>query len=160
MQVIFKQLMKESSGRQRGTLMQLRNLIKATAIPKYPKQNFKATEDFLLRRICCCSQGCHEKQWRDRYSSRSFRAHCWWVCLIAECTNWKWWIGCCTNILVGDNDTVFIAGGFSRCHKRGVGDKLMMLWKFMLIVFDAGNRYNYRKKRLFCCFSAITFFAT
>ena len=28
------------------------------------------------------------------------------------------------------------------------GDRLMMLWKFMLIVFDAGNRYNYRKEAI------------
>ena len=44
----FKQLMKESSGRQRGTLMQLRNVIKATAIPKDPKQNFKRPRTFCL----------------------------------------------------------------------------------------------------------------
>ena len=29
--------------------MQLKNLIKATAVPKDPKQNVKATEDFLSK---------------------------------------------------------------------------------------------------------------
>lgn len=44
----FKRLMKESSGRQWGSLVQLKKLIKATtSVPKNPKQNLKAIEEFL-----------------------------------------------------------------------------------------------------------------
>jgi L1 cell adhesion molecule like protein len=49
LQVIFSRLMKASSARERGTLMHLKNLIKASSVPIDPKKNVKATEDFLSK---------------------------------------------------------------------------------------------------------------
>ena len=48
---------------------------------------------------------------------------------------------------------------FHDATKEGNGDRLMMLWKFMLIVFDAGNRYNYRKEAFILLLQCHYFFS-
>ena len=46
-QVIWQNLLNESSSSDKGTLWQLRNLISHSAVPKDPSKNVKAAEDFL-----------------------------------------------------------------------------------------------------------------
>ena len=48
---------------------------------------------------------------------------------------------------------------FHDATKEGDGDRLMMLLKFMLIVFDAGNRYNYRKEAFILLLQCHYFFS-
>ena len=46
-QLIWKRFYSVTSGRQKGTLYQMKNLVHRTSIPMSPKNNMNATEDFM-----------------------------------------------------------------------------------------------------------------
>lgn len=129
--------------------MQLKNLIKATSVPKDPKQNVKATEDFLskvmvgyvvaaAKDILRTSDGTltvHEVADKivDQYvqllsvptdTDKSDAVHTYTSELITLTLLWE---------------------DFHDATREGDGDRIMMLWKFLLIVC---NRYNYRKEAI------------
>uniref|UniRef100_A0A1X7VUI6 DUF6589 domain-containing protein n=1 Tax=Amphimedon queenslandica TaxID=400682 RepID=A0A1X7VUI6_AMPQE len=146
--VIFVRLMKVSSGRQRGTLMQLKNLLQATSVPKDPKQNVKATEDFLYKVLVGYIVAAAKEVLRtingpttvqevsqiiiDRY-----------VRLLSVPTgiDESDAIATYTSELI---TLLLLWEDFHDATREGDGKRVMMLWKFLLIVFNATNRYNYR----------------
>ena len=154
--------MKESSGRQRGTLMQLKNLIKATAVPKDPKQNVKATEDFLSKVlegyvVAAAKEVMRKSDETVTVQEVSERIVDEYVRLLSVPTG------------NDESDAVLtysseimtlclLREDFHDATREGDGERLMMLWKFMLIFFDAGNRYNYRKEAIILLLQCHYFF--
>ena len=132
--------------------MQLKNLIKATAVPKDPKQNVKATEDFLSKVLAGYVVAAAKEVMRN--SDETFtvqeiseRIVDEYVRLLSVPTgNDK-----SDAVLTYSSEIMTLCllwEDFHDATREGDGDRLMMLWKFMLIVFDAGNRYNYRKEAI------------
>ena len=157
-------MLKDDSLWQRGTLAHIRNLIKKTALPKDPKKNMKISEDFLSNVLTGYVVVAAKEIIRDNGFIHLD------VCVLARkivdqyvsilsapsCSD-------STDQVLTYSTEILILGllwhNFHDAIKEGDGKRVLLIWKFMLIVFKASNRTNYSKEsaillaQYYCLFS-------
>lgn len=147
--MIHIRLLDEDSGRQRGTLTHIKNLLKQSSLPKNPKDNMKAAEDFLLKVLSSYIVAAGKEILRSRA-----------VDTVQELADEI--VSMYTRVLStpSRNDTsdgVFnyacelITLGMLWDHyhdavREGDGNRVLLTWKFLLIVYKAADRTNYSKE--------------
>ena len=143
--------MKQNSGRQRGTLMHLKNLVRDTSVPNNdPKNNVKATEDFLSKVLTAylvvaakevkkeCVIPLNVEELSELVIERYVR-------LLSVPTGTDTSDG----VLTYSSEVITLCLLWDTFHdaiREGDGKRVMLIWKFLLLVFDATNRVNYRKE--------------
>ena len=133
----------------KGTLSQLKHLIHRNAVGPDPKNNMKATEDFLLLILCAhvisASKQCMEAGndclsvankvvthfTKITISSQDQETH-----INDDAYNYA------TDLLT----MLLVWHGFHDSVKEGDGDRILLYWKVMLPVFQQSGHYNYAKE--------------
>ena len=132
---------------EKGTLYQMKALLNLTSVPNDPKMNMKACEDFLLLVLNALVKVAAEVTLIEQPNITSVKQ-------LAEIVIQKF-----VNIdkLSNDDDDLYfyttelltLALVWHNYHdsvKEGDGDRVMMLWKFLLVIFKKAKRKNYSKE--------------
>lgn len=130
----------------KGTLYQLKNTINRTAVPTDPSDNMKAAEDFLLvvlhAHITAASEAILKRQRIESVSQLADSVAASFITLEKGSTVGKSSDG----VLVYACDLLTLGllwMGFHDAIREGDGERVMMYWKFLLIVFKVTGRKNY-----------------
>ena len=171
--MIWLRLYKSESSKEKGTLYQIRNLLNRTSVPNDPAQNMKATEDFLtvvlFSHIVAAAKsvvttddlsfGSIAKKIIEKFVDFG----------IIVCNNSETKMEDSEDDnsdedvsnedvegeqVMSDGDGVYnyacevmTLGLLWNCYhdaiREGDGDRIMLIWKFLLLVFKASRRKNY-----------------
>ena len=134
----------------KGTLNQLKHLIYRTAVGPDPKNNMKATEDFLYLILCAyivaAAKQCMEPgEDLDCLSVAKKVVNQFIKITISEDSQMHINDGAynyATDLLT----MLLVWHGFHDSVKEGDGDRILLYWKVMLPVFQQSGHYNYAKE--------------
>ena len=151
-QVIWKRLFNKNSAAEKRTLYQLRNLLHRSAVPLDPGDNMKASEDFLQVVLHAHIVAAAETILAATDNSRISLAE------LSQAVVKKF-VQIAVPLPSSANapkvkDTVFLYAtevlalgliweNFHDAIKEGDGDRLVRVWKFLLLIFKAAKRKNY-----------------
>jgi len=158
--VIWKRLFNKSSNAEKGTLYQLKNLLHRTAVPSDPGDNMKAAEDFLevvlhahivaaAESLCDTPGGIAELSEAivDNFvkialpvpdSSKSSSTSTRPPSSGRERSKDQVFLYATEVVTLG-----LLWMNFHDATREGDGDRLIRVWKFLLLVFKAARRKNY-----------------
>jgi L1 cell adhesion molecule like protein len=132
--------------------MHLKNLMHTKNLPNDPKDNMKASEDFLLKVLTAYTISAAKEILKDgpvsNVSDLAERIIKVFVSIYVDKPSSLH--ACCTNNVLLYSSEVLSLGllwhNFHDAIREGDGKRLVILWKFLLIVFKASNRTNYSKE--------------
>ena len=147
MQAIWIRLFSEESSIDKGTLFQLKNAINRSSIPNDPKNNLKATEDFFemvlvgyivtaAKQMLASNKDLTLSETSDMIIDEYVRIFCG-DSVVCD----KVYLYGCEVITLG-----LLWYGYRDASREGDGDHIMLIWKFLLLVFRATKRKNYSKE--------------
>ena len=169
-QVFWKRLYRPTSGTERGTLCQLRNLINRRNVSDKPKSDVNAAEDFVevitIAHILTAVMSYLEMSELSDIPSSTIVSHDIWM---EEDSVQRKVLLDISNHVVSEH--VSLATAFSHCSAQGVGttydyasevltlglfimnfkdavregdgEHILVLWKYMMLLFKATQRKNY-----------------
>ena len=125
------------------------NLIKATSVPKDPKDNVKAAEDFFMKVLTAYVIAAANAIMRDDTTLS--------IDELAQQITDKYVRVLSTPLDVDVSDQVttyssevitlgLLWHNYHDAIREGDGHRVLLVWKFLLIVFKAANRTNYSKE--------------
>ena len=151
-QVLWKRLYSQRSGKDKATLFQLRNLLNRSSVPHDPEKHMKASEDFLLvvlhahavsaaKMICrlCSVESIEElaKAIVENYTLLPCSGS------ESECLD-------LINLYAMELLTLALVWhGFHDATKEGDGNRILRYWKFLLVIFKSSKNYNYAKDAVY-----------
>ena len=162
-QVIWTRLYKHSSSMERGTLYQLKNVLNRSSVKSDPGKNMKACEDFFS--IVLSSHVV--------VAARTILKECSKDLTVNELS--KAIVGKFVNFLSNNNhgldmpdkvsnlsskdDLVYVYAcevislgllwhSYHDTIKEGDGERIMTIWKYLLLVFHSSHRKNYTKEAI------------
>jgi L1 cell adhesion molecule like protein len=148
-QVIWKRLFSKGSAQDKGTLLQLKNVLHRTSVPNDPEANMQAAEDFLDVTLDAYVVAAAESLLVEADNNMSLQE-------IAERI-----VHTYVKVSPGGAESspdfvhtysceVLTLGLLWRCYydaiKEGDGRRIMMLWKYLMLVFKQSGRRNYAKE--------------
>ena len=149
MQVIWKRLFIEATLSDKGTLYQLKVLLNRKAIPNQPKQNMKACEDFLFIILSALVKVAAEDILKSEPATNVS------VTDLATSIVDKF-VDIGTNKKAVDDDLyvytrelltlALIWLNYYDSTKEGDGDRIILLWKFLFVIFKKARRKHYSKE--------------
>ena len=169
-QVFWKRLYRPTSGTEKGTLCQLRNLINRRNVSGKPKSDVNAAEDFVevitIAHILTAVMSYLEMSELSDIPSSTIVSHDIWM---EEDSVWRKVLLDISNHVVSEH--VSLATAFSHCSaqgegttydyasevltlglfimnfkdavREGDGEHILVLWKYMMLLFKATQRKNY-----------------
>ena len=142
--------MHESSGRQRGTLTHLQNLIKQNSLPTDPKDNMKVAEDFLLKvltaYIIAASKEVLKHETVASVHELADKVVAQYTRILSAPQN----IDTSDRVLTYSSEVITLGLLWHNLHdaiREGDGNRVLMTWKFLLIIFHASGHTNYTAKK-------------
>lgn len=147
--MIWKRLFNKNSSAEKGTLYQLKNLLHRTAVPLDPGDNMKAAEDFLEIVLHGHIVAAAESLYATSDGSLSDLSQAIvdkFVQIVLPSPK--------STTTRKPQDRVFLYAtevvtlgllwmNFHDATREGDGDRLIRVWKFLLLVFKAARRKNY-----------------
>ena len=145
-------MLNNKSLRQRGTLAYIKNLIKKTALPQDPKKNMKVAVDFFLKVLTSYVIVAAKEIIREMNGGTIPDVHT----LATEVVDRYVSILCApshsdtTDQVLTYSSEILSLGllwhNFHDAVQEGDGKRVLLVWKFMLIVFKVSRRTNYSKE--------------
>ena len=127
----------------------MKALLNLTSVPQDPKSNMKACEDFLLLIMDALVKVAAEKLMNEQQHIHSTSVQELSELIIQKYAN-------IDKVVKQDDDLHFyvtelltltlIWHNYHDSVREGDGDRVMMLWKFLLVILKKSNRKNYSKE--------------
>ena len=148
MQVIWKRLCKPVSAAEKGTMYQLKNLINQTSVPSDPQNNMNASEDFMLLVLHAhIVAAAKTLQSIDETNELTVETYVRLPRMNAEeavATNDKVYMYASELLSLG-----LLWHNFHDSTREADGERILRIWKILLVVFKSSNNYNYAKEALY-----------
>ena len=140
-------LYSDKSSTDKGTLFQLKNAINRSSVPTDPQKNVKATEDFLeldlvghivaAAKEILATQQLMLQEVSHKIANKFVRI----LCTEQEVITDKKYLYACELITLG-----LLWYGYRDATREGDGERIVLIWKFLLMIFHACKRINYSKE--------------
>ena len=154
---MWKRLYSPNSGRDQGTLFQLRNLLNRSSVSNDPEKKMKSCEDFLLVVLHAhvISAANIIQKLRDidlKEPSKSIVSTC---VLLPEfskqpANSYPDQVHLYAMVLL---TLSLLWHGYHDAIREGDGDRTLCYWKFLLVLFKTSKNYNYAKEAISLPFS-------
>lgn len=154
MQVIWKRLYKPVSAAEKGTMYELKNLINQTSVPSDPQNNMNASEDFMLlvlhAHIVAAAKTLQSIDETNDVNELARKVVETYVRLPrmngeeAVATNDKVYMYASELLSLG-----LLWHNFHDSTREADGERILRIWKILLVVFKSSNNYNYAKEALY-----------
>lgn len=146
--MIWQRLYSKTSGLEKGTLQQLKSLLRRSAVPADPEKNVKSTEDFLQLVLVGHILVAAQEVLNDKhYGSVHELSECI-VDRFVELGEGK--LECNGDRVLLYASELLTLGllwmSFYDAIREGDGKRIVRVWKFLLISFRATRHHNYAKE--------------
>ena len=147
--MIWKRLFNKNSSAEKGTLYRLKNLLHCTAVPLDPGDNMKAAEDFLEIVLHGHIVAAAESLYATSDGSLSDLSQAIvdkFVQIVLPSPKSTTTRKTQDRVILYATDVVALGLLWMNFHdatREGDGDRLIRVWKFLLLVFKAARRKNY-----------------
>ena len=152
-QVIWKRLYNSTTATDKGSLYQLKNLINQTSVPSDPQNNMNAAEDFLLlvlhAHIVAAANILQSINTTNDVKELASAVVTNYVRLPrvdgkdAETSDDKVYVYATEVISLG-----LLWHNFHDAVKEADGDRILRIWKILLVIFKSSSNFNYAKEAL------------
>lgn len=146
--MIWQRLYSKTSGLEKGTLQQLKSLLRRSAVPADPEKNVKSTEDFLQLVLVGHILVAAQEVLNDKHYGS---VHELSECIVdrfvelgegeLECNGDRVLLYASELLTLG-----LLWMSFYDAIREGDGKRIVRVWKFLLISFRATGHHNYAKE--------------
>lgn len=135
--------------RQRGTLSHIKYLVKATALPENPRDNMKMAEDFFMKVLTGYIVAAGKEILKETGVESVSELSCKIVEKYVRVLSTPSFVDHSDQVLTYSSEVITL-GLLWHCYhdavREGDGRRVLLIWKFLLIVYKAAERTNYCKE--------------